>query len=211
MKRAGDSKDIVRRGYDHASSTYRADQEDEKCRKYHVWIDRILPLIPDGSRVLDLGCGCGIPVAKRLSATHSVTGIDISPVQIERARRLVPDATFICADMSTVDFPNDSFAAIVAFYALFHVPLREQPQLFRNVHRWMVPGGYFMAMVGRLRGTRTVKGWLNIPGLQMYFSHADLMTYESWLREAEFEIIGVTMVEDVDDALPLILARTKDR
>ena len=42
-------------------------------------LDELLPLItrPGGERpaVLDLGCGCGIPVARRLASTCAVTGV----------------------------------------------------------------------------------------------------------------------------------------
>jgi len=51
------------------------------------------PLLPSGDMVLDLGCGCGIPVAQELAQHFQVTGVDLSEVQIARARQLVPQAT----------------------------------------------------------------------------------------------------------------------
>ena len=46
-----------------------------------------------------LTCGAGVPATRLLiDAGFVVTRVDISEVQIERARSLVPDATFICAD-----------------------------------------------------------------------------------------------------------------
>ena len=49
--------------------------------------------------VVDLDCGAGVPATRLLiDAGFVVTRVDISEVQIERARSLVPDATFICAD-----------------------------------------------------------------------------------------------------------------
>ena len=60
--------------------------------------------------VLDLGCGCGVPVARDLvAAGHRVTGVDISDVQIQRARHLVPAATFRRADATTLHLPPESF------------------------------------------------------------------------------------------------------
>jgi 2-polyprenyl-3-methyl-5-hydroxy-6-metoxy-1,4-benzoquinol methylase len=50
---------------------------------------------------LSAGCGCGVPVARSLAdAGFRVVGIDISERQVERARRLVPQATFIQAGTS---------------------------------------------------------------------------------------------------------------
>jgi hypothetical protein len=46
-----------------------------------------------------------------------VTGVDISPVQVRRARSLVPAATFRCADATTVRFPARSFDAVVLLLA----------------------------------------------------------------------------------------------
>ena len=85
-------KDIVSTGYDVVSYTYRGDIEDADCAAYHQWLDELMPWLSAGTPVLDLGCGCGIPVAKRLAVRHRVTGVDISPVQIQRARQLVPQA-----------------------------------------------------------------------------------------------------------------------
>jgi SAM-dependent methyltransferase len=114
--------------------------------------------------VLDLGCGCGVPVARRLSRRYDVTGVDLSPVQIARARDLVPRATFICADMATVEFPDERFDAITCFYALIHLPLEQQPPLLRSVRRWLRPGGIFMATVGSEAWTGYEQDWLGVDG-----------------------------------------------
>jgi SAM-dependent methyltransferase len=49
-------------------------------------------MIPEGAKVLEVGCGGG-DLLGRLKA-RQVTGVDISPVQIERARARVPHGTF---------------------------------------------------------------------------------------------------------------------
>jgi SAM-dependent methyltransferase len=49
-------------------------------------------LIPDGSRVLEIGCGRGELLA-RLKATD-LTGVDLSPGQIEQAKIRVPHGSF---------------------------------------------------------------------------------------------------------------------
>jgi len=54
-------------------------------------------------------------------------------VQIERARALVPEARFVCADMTTIEFEPGSFDAVVAFYSVFNVPLADQPALIGRV------------------------------------------------------------------------------
>lgn len=53
-------------------------------------------LIPEGARVLDLGCGTGLLLSK-LKPSHGV-GIDLSPRMIEIARQNHPDLHFVCGD-----------------------------------------------------------------------------------------------------------------
>lgn len=103
------------------SRAYRADDAEDGA--YAEWLDLLESRVEPGARILDLGCGCGIPVARRLAGRYEVTGIDISPVQVARARELVPGATFLCADMTGLQLPDERFGAIVCLYALIHLPL----------------------------------------------------------------------------------------
>jgi SAM-dependent methyltransferase len=160
--------------------------------------------------VLDLGCGCGVPTAQLLAHDYAVTGVDLSPVQVARARQLVPQARFICADMTTLDFAPGSFAAVVSFYAIIHVPLAEQPGLFRNIRRWLRPGGFLLATVGADSWTGTEQNWLGVEGGTMFWSHADGATYERWLGEAGFALIWARFVPEGDGGHTLVLARAPE-
>ena len=132
----GDERELVRRGYDALSYHYRSDDEGEG--RYAPWLATLRARLPAGGSVLDLGCGCGVPVARSLAAAGCrVTGVDISEVQIERARRLVPDGTFIRADAGELSFPAASFDAVVSLYALIHMPLEAQPGLLRRAAGWL--------------------------------------------------------------------------
>ncbi len=184
-----DPKKIVRDGYDTVSYAYRGDREDESCQQYHAWLDELLPLLPKEGRlhILELGCGNGIPVARRLASACAVTGVDLSPVQIERARKLVPAATFLCQDMTMLPFEPASFDAILAFYSIIHVPLDEQPALLGKIFAWLKPGGLFMATLGSEEWTGTEDNWLDAGGA-MYWSHTGAGTYQQWLAAAGFRV-----------------------
>jgi len=81
---ADDPKQLVRRGYDVMSRRY--DEGTGADPKYRNWIDALIARLDGGSRVLDVGCGSGVPMARELvAAGHHVTGVDISEVQIGRA------------------------------------------------------------------------------------------------------------------------------
>ena len=90
-------RDLVRRGYDRISRSFRRHDETldrgepEGTAGYRTWVDELASLLESGARILDLGCGAGIPATKILAhAGLEVLGNDISEVQIERARSLVP-------------------------------------------------------------------------------------------------------------------------
>ena len=141
-----DPKGIVRRGYDQISYEYRGDSIS-RDRGYFTWLDDLTPLLQPGDAVLDLGCGCGIPVAQELAQHYKVTGVDLSAVQIERANQLVPQATFLCADMTTLRFPPESFTAVLSFFAIPTSSLIAAPTLIL-VNQLGEIGGFFSHVVG---------------------------------------------------------------
>jgi SAM-dependent methyltransferase len=186
------AKAIVRRGWNHVSNLYRPTPVEEDAfghtyEDHSEWLEPILQMVPKGAEVLDLGCGCGIPDASLLSGRFRVTGVDISDVQVDRARQLVPDARFVRADMTEVMFSEESFGAVVCLYALIHVPLAEQRPLLARVHRWLVPGGLFLVITGEEAFTGTEPDWLG-SNSEMFWSHTDAATYQRWLGEAGFEV-----------------------
>jgi SAM-dependent methyltransferase len=206
-----DPKDIVRSGYDKISHIYRGDAIDSSNPdhvRYAHWVSELQTLLPAHAAVLDLGCGNGLPTAKLLvDAGCAVTGVDISPVQIVRARALVSQAQFICADMTELAFPENSFAAIISFYAIIHVPLTQQPALFSNIGRWLQPGGYLMATVGADAWTGTEENWLEVADALMYWSHADAATYQQWLEHQGFSIHWTRFIPEGQSGHTLIFAQ----
>lgn len=200
-----DPTDLVRSGYNALSRHYRGD--DETTEQYDRWLADLLVRLPERGHVLDIGCGCGVPVARRLTtAGHQVTGVDISDVQIERARSLVPDATFIRADATALDLPPGTFDAIVCLYALIHMPLNQQPHLLHNITRWLRPGGWLLATTGQDAWTGTQDNWLGGP-TTMWWSHTDATTYRSWLHQSGLQITDQQFVPDGDSGHALFWAR----
>jgi 2-polyprenyl-3-methyl-5-hydroxy-6-metoxy-1,4-benzoquinol methylase len=188
-----DLKALVRRGYDALSYHYRADGDDDAGER-GAWIDALERRLPAGGDVLDLGCGCGVPVARALvRAGFSVTGVDLSDVQIARARRLVPGATFHRADATELSFASDSFDAVVSLYMLIHVPLDEQPPLIRRIGQWLRPGGILLATTGHTAWTGTEPDWLG-GGAPMWWSHPDAATYRGWFEAAGLTVLATEFV-----------------
>ncbi|MBA2530209.1 MAG: class I SAM-dependent methyltransferase [Euzebyales bacterium] len=202
----GDPKQIVRRGYDAVSRRYRGDDDDDP--RYAAWLAEITGRIAPGEPVLDLGCGAGVPAARLLAARHPVTGVDLSEVQIARALTLVPNASFLVADMTAVGFRAASFAAVVSLFALIHVPLAEQPPLLARIRGWLRPGGWLLATTGDTAWTGTEDDWLGA-GAAMFWSHADRETYRRWLVAAGFEVVWQRFVPEADAGHSLVLAQAR--
>jgi ubiquinone/menaquinone biosynthesis C-methylase UbiE len=112
-------------------------------------VERLVAHLADGARVLDIGCGTGIPTARQLAdAGCAVTGIDISPVMLDLARRNVPAATFLQRDALDIDEAVGRFDAVVAFFSLIMLPRREIIATLDRIRRLLVPGGWLaLAMV----------------------------------------------------------------
>jgi SAM-dependent methyltransferase len=154
--------------------------------------------------VLDLGCGCGVPVARHLAERFDVTGVDLSDRQIERARRLVPSASFIRADMTSVVFPDDVLDAVVSCWAIIHVPVEEQPSLFDAIGRWLRPGGILLITAGGNAWTGIEEDWYGAP---MFWSHREGAAYGAALRDRGFSVLEEWWIPEDDGGHTAFLAR----
>lgn len=156
-------------------------------------------MIGRGSRVLDLGCGAGIPTTVELAQRFVVTGIDASLRQIEAARRNVPNATFIHGDFATADFPPGSFDAAIALYAISHVPREEHADLFVRIASWLPIGGLFLATLGARDSPDWSGEWL---GSQMFFSSFDADRNRQLVADAGFDLLRAEVIDTVEPEGP---------
>ena len=172
-----------------------------------MWLAAFVALLPEKVRVLNLGCGAGIPVAKRLvELGHDVTGVDASARQIQLARAHIPTAAFLRADMTSVELPTAAFDGVAAFYSITHVPAAEQGPLLARISFWLKPGGIFVGSFGTGEAHDWTGEWL---GTEMFFSHNGETTSVALVHQAGFELLRTeAMRQDNEDAHFLwILAR----
>jgi SAM-dependent methyltransferase len=192
-----DPKRIVAAGYDVVAKRYLDWSGKRPSGPRLRWLSKALELIPPGSDVLELGCGAGIPMTAALADGRRVTGVDISATQIELARRNVPAATFLQADMTTLDFPAASFGGVVAFYSLTHVPRDEHGPLLERIAQWLRPGGLFVASMGVDDDPGGVEqDWL---GVDMYFSHFGARKNRRLVERAGFQIESAEIDAEPED------------
>ena len=181
-------RELVERGYDRVAEKYLATKDPWDPLALSA-LDELSRDLRPGAPVLDLGCGAGVPATRWLADRgFDVTGVDLSEKQLDLARELVPGATLLKADMTELDFGPGSFAAVVAFHSVIHVPREDHPALLKMIHHWLEPGGLFLATltVTDFDGEdRDWKGW----GAPMRWSHYDAQTNKGMLREAGFDVV----------------------
>lgn len=187
---AGDPQGVVERGYDKAALTHLEWLKGIEGDPRLDHVDTLLRLLPRRARILELGCGAGVPVTRRLAAEHEVTGVDVSRTQLDLARRLVPDGDFVQADMNRYDPGGKTFDAVVAVYSISHLPRSTHADLFARIASWLEPGGLFLASLGAQGCADTVEEWLGVP---MFFSSFDADENRRLLRLAGFR----TLVDEV--------------
>jgi SAM-dependent methyltransferase len=192
--------DLVRRAYDAMGDGFAEWRHRIVGDPRRAWEEELVSRLEDGARVLELGCGSGVPDTQRLAARFQVTGVDISERQVQRARLAVPDAQFIQADFTALELEPSSFDAVVSFYAFNHVPRELLAPTFARIHRWLAPGGYLMTALGTGDTDAWTGEWLGAP---TFFSSFPSETNTRLVREAGFEILRdelVTFREPQGDA-----------
>jgi|WetSurSiteA1Bulk_404760.scaffolds.fasta_scaffold34260_1 SAM-dependent methyltransferase len=187
-----DFKKVVKEGYNAIADRYLAERRlhSEDVRL----LDEFIKKLPDNAKVLDAGCGAGIPISRKLSEHFQVTGVDFSEAQIELARKHVPNGTFICRDMTNLDFPEETFDGICSYYAIIHIPREDHYALLANFCKILKPGGLALLCLGAENLADDIQE--NYLGTRMYWSHFDTETYLSMLKDCGLSIIWTKLVVD---------------
>jgi SAM-dependent methyltransferase len=176
---------LVAAGYDAMADTWEAWKAQIADDPRAEWLEELVSRLPEGARVVELGCGGGTPETALLAERFRLTGVDLSAEQLRRARERVPGAGFLLADLTEVEFERGSLDAVVAFYSLNHVPRELLAPLFGRIHTWLVPGGLLLAALGQ----SDLEGWTgDFLGAPSYFSSFPPETNSRLLREAGFTL-----------------------
>jgi SAM-dependent methyltransferase len=134
------------REYDLIADWYASD------RDLNVGVPEVTALaasLEPGARVLDIGCGTGVPLTRALlSRGFELVGVDSSARMLERFRANCPGVPFHCCPIQSCDLGQEGFDAAIAWGVLFHLPHDEQEKAIARVARMLKPGGRFLFTSG---------------------------------------------------------------
>ena len=157
------------------------------------WLQKFMDLLPNASSVLDLGCGSGRPIAQHLSKNGvNVIGVDASPELIEIARKALPDAQLVVADMRHLRL-GARFDGIVAWNSTFHLTPEAQRGMFPIFARHAKKGGALIFTSGPRHGDAIGV----FEGEPLYHASLDPEEYRSLLDQNGFDLIDYVL-EDPD-------------
>jgi len=193
---------IVEEGYNKIALKYHSERN-----KFESIIElrQFTKLLVSRAKILDVGCGAGVPVTKYLvDEGFSVVGLDISEEMLYLAKKHVPKGEFLKADMSEMDFPDDSFDGIVSFYAIIHLPREKHALLFKKFQRILKPGGIILIGLGSGEWEETGEYF----GAKMFWSFYSAEKSLELVKDAGFEIIFEEVLERGGEQHYWILAKS---
>ncbi|MEU8586377.1 class I SAM-dependent methyltransferase [Streptomyces sp. NPDC048664] len=125
-------------------------------RAWAARLERWLP--PRPGDLLDLGCGTGSLSLLASERGHRVTGVDLSPNMLERARAKLAgcDAVFLLGDAASPPVGERLFDTVLVRHVLWALP--DPARALRHWRGLLRPGGGRLVLVEGVWGTRNPVG-----------------------------------------------------
>jgi SAM-dependent methyltransferase len=204
----GGSSDHTIKIYQRYAREWDADRNGAGWNDEH-WHDRFARLLQPGATVLDLGCGSGVPVARKLvQQEFRVTGVDTSPDMIALCRERMPNQEWIVGDMRNVSLDR-KFDGILAWDSYFFLESEDQRRMFAVFASHAADGCGLMFNTGPAHGEATG----SYRGEPLYHASLDPVEYRSLLDRGGFDLLE-HVVEDAragGRTVWLARARSKQR
>lgn len=152
---------------------------------YRSVADDVAGVAPAGGRVLEVGCGPGHLSVELANRGLDVTGVDLDPAMIERARVNArrrgdgyhPRPSFDVADVASLAYADDSFELVVSTLSLHH--WADPAVALSEIARVLRPAG--RALIWDLgSGRRFLHGHMPDPAARLHDSPLRLVDAEPW-------------------------------
>lgn len=167
------------------------------------WLARFAACLPNGGRVLDLGCGGGEPIARWFIAEgFKVTGVDFATAMLDIARARWPEGDWRQADMRGFDL-KECFDGIVAWNSFFHLTPVEQQGCIARMAVHLKPGGTLLMTVGPDAGE--VSG--TVGDRSVYHASLSPAQYAACLEENGLRMTGYLAEDPETNKHSVLMAR----
>ena len=220
-----DLKDRMKNTYDAIAQTYNAKLGTALDHIRLDYLNRLLNLLSetgmDEVNLLELGCGAGIPSTKTLldnaHPSIHVTANDLSTSQLDLARQNLAEHVqmgkvhLVQGDMLGLDFPPQSFDAVMGFYSIVHLPRDEQVVLMKKIAGWLKPGGYLVANFSEEeKEVNIAEKWLGEENGWTFWSAWGAEGSKRMVEEAGFDIsVKEVRTSTVDSAFLWVIGKKR--
>lgn len=116
------------------------EKENNTESKFCYYAQFDMPL--KDKRLLDMGCGDGVDFSFYFHKEALVYGVDESSEMVKLARKNFPQAQLKVENFEAVPYADDYFDVVCSKWAYQH--LSQLESLYKEVHRILKPGGYFL-------------------------------------------------------------------
>ena len=146
--------------------------------------------IPPGSRILDAGCGNGIPITRALlESGHHVIALDSSSRMLDLFRANYPETTAVLGTIQSCPFAESSFDAAVAWGVMFHLPPDDQIRAIGSLARVLKAHAPFLFTSGDVDGFAAKEDTMN--GVTFRYYSFSIDNYRRLLSEQGFALTDV--------------------
>ena len=127
-------------------------EEELNSEMAGLWLKELEKGLPEGEglRILDVGTGCGFFSVLLAKLGYQVTGIDLTPAMIEKAKIIAAErnmqADFEVMDAEHPDFPDGTFDVIVSRNLTWTMP--HPAEAYGEWLRVLKPGGVLLNFDG---------------------------------------------------------------
>ncbi|MAF50996.1 MAG: hypothetical protein CMH64_02790 [Nanoarchaeota archaeon] len=159
-------------------------------------LNKFISLVPEESKILDLGCGCGRDVQYFIEYKFDVFGIDASEKIIEEARKRV-EGKFKIMDINNLSFEENSFDGIWAQDSISYLSKGNIGEVFRKIFNILNENGVFFISVREGEDEKLIEHE-KLGKNEIMISFFNKEELEKFLEKAGFEILNSYVQEGED-------------
>lgn len=158
-----------------------------KGKKEAELLNVFIRSLPKGGKVLDLGCGSGIPIGKKLhNAGLVLVGVDVSEKMVKEYQKNISGATTYRTPMTGINFKKE-FDGIISSFSMLCLPPDDFSLVAHKIALALKAGGWFLLILNE--GDSKTGAVQEVQGEQMYSTGMS----EKEVRDV-FELQGMKVI-----------------